>query len=281
MMYKNECAGDLPGVSDEVLQQCKTRVAAYMQSFSDELGQLHSFLQLKADHTARVAAFCRKIAVGLGWDTSASNLAELLGWYHDVGRFPQFAEYGNFSDAVTFNHGERGADELHARSLLVDIDSALHSLVVESVRHHNARMIPDELPCAILPWLRLIRDADKLDIYDVVLAAYRKDGFQDLSEMLPHIDRTSRVCSERVLDFFERRECCSMAAARTIGDFFLLQVSWIYDINYPSTIQHLLDFRILDQVLALVEPPDRVARAKACMQEYLAEREQVCSEQVI
>lgn len=76
---------------------------AYVQTFACNNGALHPLLQLKADHSKRVARDAERLAYDLDWSPAARNAAEALGLLHDVGRFPQFAEYKTFSDSVSGN----------------------------------------------------------------------------------------------------------------------------------------------------------------------------------
>ena len=81
---------------------------AYVQTFTGDNGNLHPLLRLKADHSKGVAEEAESLARDLGWRTAETNAAKALGLLHDVGRFPQFAEYKTFSDAVSVDHGQYG-----------------------------------------------------------------------------------------------------------------------------------------------------------------------------
>lgn len=256
------------GLPRTELERIKTRILAFFDTYRDDQGLLHPFLQLKADHTERVARECRMLAVALEWSEPAQHAAELLGWLHDVGRFPQFSTHRSFSDAATINHGHCGADVIQEQCFLESVPSDLQAVLIESVRHHNAMTIPESASAELRPWLRLIRDADKLDIFHVVLSAYNKDGFKDLLDMMPNIS-ISMECSEMILREFEQQTCCTMRNVRSIGDFFVLQLSWIYIINYRPAFHQMMERNIPRQLLQDLTPPYHALRVQRAFANYI------------
>ena len=65
-------------------------------------------------------------------------------------------------------------------------------------------------------------NADKLDVFRVVLDAVNRDGFRDLPDMLPHIT-LERTCSPEIIEDVRNHRCCSLSDLRSLGDFLLLQ----------------------------------------------------------
>ena len=64
----------------------------YVQTFARNNGGLHPLLQLKADHSKRVAGNAESRAREIEWAPAETRAAQAIGILHDVGRFPQFAE---------------------------------------------------------------------------------------------------------------------------------------------------------------------------------------------
>ncbi|MBN1547615.1 MAG: HD domain-containing protein [Syntrophaceae bacterium] len=95
-----------------------------------------------------------------------------------------------------------------------------------------------DIPCGLSAgqslFLCLIRDADKLDIMELVLRAVVIDGFQDLPEMLPHV-RLSRELSPGALVEAVKTKSVSNGNLSTLADFLVMMATWCYDINYTPT----------------------------------------------
>jgi len=208
----------------------------YANRFCDKDGGLHPLLELKRRHSLRVAENARFIAEALEFSEPEQRLAETAGLLHDVGRFTQFAMYGTFRDADTVDHGAEGRRVLEEqdRSFLPDPED--WELLLCVVEYHNRKQtdIPKGLSPGKTRFLSLIRDADKLDIMELVLRAVVLDGFQDLREMLPHI-RLCRELSPGVLAEATKTGSVSNGNLITLSDFLVMMATWCYDMNYPPT----------------------------------------------
>ena len=95
-------------------------------------------IKLKIDHTYRVADLAETIANEVRVD---ADLAWLCGMLHDIGRFEQVKRYNTFTDALSVDHAEFGADLLFKNGLIDRFDLNLSQqelLILEvSVRYHS------------------------------------------------------------------------------------------------------------------------------------------------
>ena len=229
------------------LQEIRQWFESYAGTFASGSGAFPPPLQLKVDHSQRVANNARQLAEDLGWSPSEANRAEALGWLHDVGRFSQFAEFGTFTDATSVNHGERGEEVVRQSGILSLLEPTEKKVLFNGIRHHNAKTEPDHLDEESLRFLKLIRDADKLDIFRIVLDSVQKDGFQDLPGMLPQVNLAASL-SPKVLCEIQKHRSCSIENIRSLADFLLMQLSWIYDLNYPASLRQITDRNIIDDL---------------------------------
>jgi len=208
----------------------------YTDRFRDQDGVLNPLLELKRCHSLRVAGNARFIADALKFSEPERWLAETAGLLHDVGRFTQFVRYGSYRDSDTVDHGAEGRRVLEEQDRSLLPDSADRELLLCVVEYHNRKRtdIPNGLGPEENRFLSLIRDADKLDIMELVLRAVVIDGFQDLREMLPHI-RLCRELSPGVLAEAAKTGSVSNGNLTTLSDFLVMMATWSYDINYPPT----------------------------------------------
>lgn len=229
------------------LQKIKEWYARYVDQFTDPSGRLHPFLQLKKDHSQRVAENARQLAEMSAWKPESIHRAEALGWLHDIGRFLQFKTYKTFSDPLSVNHGEYGCNVVRDAKILLFLSDDEQHLLLDGIRYHNARTEPDYLNGESLRFLKLIRDADKLDIFHVVIESLKRDGFKDLPQMLPQIKLDGAV-SPQIIDSILTHHSCSVTDVQSLTDYLLLQLSWIYDLNYPSTHRLVVQRDIINQL---------------------------------
>jgi hypothetical protein len=221
----------------------------YTNRFRDQDGVLHPLLELKRCHSLRVAGNARFIADALKFPKSERRLAETAGLVHDAGRFTQFAQHGSFRDADAVDHGAEGRRVLEAQNLSFLPDPGDRERLLCVVEYHNRKQT--DIPPGLSPGqdrlLRLIRDADKLDIMDLVLRAVASGGFQDLPRMLPHI-RLRRKLSPGVLTEAAKTRSVSNGNLSPLADFLVMMATWCYDINYPPTRRLTVQRDILPRI---------------------------------
>ena len=239
------------------LQEITKWFDSYTRTFSAIDGRFHPPLQLKVDHSKRVADNARQLAKDLRWSPPETHLAEALGWLHDAGRFSQFSEFRTFTDATSINHGERGWEVVRESNVLSALPPAEQKILLAGVRYHNAKTEPDHLDKESLRFLKLIRDADKLDIFHFVLASIRQDGFQSLPGMLPQVVLDGPV-NPAIVHEIQTRQSCSITQVRSLVDFLLMQLSWIYDLNYSATFHQIIDRHIMDSIEQLLPKEQQI-----------------------
>ncbi len=210
-------------------------------------GTLDPALRLKLDHSLRVAADAADIARESGWPTGTVRTTGTLGLVHDVGRFSQFAEFGTFNDSRSVDHGERGFQVLEAEGPLAGLDGICRKSVLDGVRHHNKRALPDDLANESLRVAGAVRDADKLDIYRIVLQSLDGGRSETAPALLGRLDARAAPSPE-VLDCVHSGQVVANGTVRNLADLLLLQTSWVYDLNCPAAMRRLRDRRLLESI---------------------------------
>lgn len=238
------------------LNQIKQAFDDYVQDFVHDDPQLHQCYQIKVEHTQRVAREMRDLSMALSWPNKTVHTAEAVGWLHDIGRFSQYQEFGTYNDAHSINHGERGWQVLQSWEGLSSLDEDEREVILTAVRHHNGKVIPDHLDGSPLAMTRLIRDADKLDIYRIVWESIQRDGFQDLPRMLPKVSLDGPFNPE-IIKSIQQDRVCSFVQVQSLGDFLLMQLAWVYNINFRPTFQQILQRCIIENIISCLPTDNR------------------------
>ena len=230
---------------------------SYCRSFRVPDAEVQRNYDLKEVHTRNVCEAARLIAQGGG--ERRLMLAQVTALCHDLGRFPQYQEFRTFLDSQSVNHAHLSATILKRSSLLDFLPKAERDSVYFAVRMHNVYEIPRGLPPDIDDLLRLVRDADKVDIWRVFTeyffapeserASAAGLGFPDLP-----------ACSPEVLTAVEAGQMVRLTMLKSLHDFKLLQLSWVYDINFESTLRLIKERGILERLAATL-PADPAVHA--------------------
>ena len=81
---------------------------AYMRQFSTDDEVVMQGISIKQEHTGYVTAIARELAQHLNLGQHDVQLAEMMGLFHDVGRFRQYSIYKTFNDAQSEDHADLG-----------------------------------------------------------------------------------------------------------------------------------------------------------------------------
>jgi len=201
-------------------------VAGYYGPGGDGPGPIH----LKEDHTERTCRETTLIGGALKLAAADLLLAETIALFHDLGRFPQWRRYGTFIDRDSEDHARLGLAELARLKVLDRVAADEAALVEEAIRHHNAKELPGRLAPRPLFFARLLRDADKLDIWRLVIEERRRRGE----------GRTPGPYSRELLREIHEGRVPDFDLVQAPADMDLLRLAWVYDLNFPATCREVL-----------------------------------------
>jgi hypothetical protein len=238
----------------------------YCSSFySSDAGDQKN-ISLKEEHTFRVCQNMTEITEALTLNDNRKILAETVALFHDIGRFPQYAKYKTFRDSVSVNHGLLGAQTIVEKGVLHNLSADEQEIIVQSVTFHNAFSVPKKEE-EIVFFIQLIRDADKLDIWRVFLEYYEGPAESRASAVglgLPDLPGYS----EDVLSRLYHKEIISLSNIRSLNDFKLLQLSWIFDLNFRPSFALLAQRDYIRRIAGCLPRTEEMNRAAAFLTEY-------------
>jgi HD domain len=253
------------------LQRLKDWFSRYCSSFSTSVEEDQRNIVLKEEHTHKVCANARLIAQDLSLGGRETLLAEIVALLHDVGRFPQYRKYKTFRDSISENHAVLGAKVLLEQGVLRDFPKREQDLIVRAVTLHNVLTVPEGLDDDMLLFVKLIRDADKLDIWRVFQEYYemdeeRRPGAAGLG--LPDAPGYSPEVAACLL----RGEIVQLVLLRTLNDFKLLQLSWIYDLNFTGSFSMVKERRYVDALGSTLPKSEEISKALQALREFVDQR---------
>lgn len=214
-------------------------------------GVLPRMLEMKKEHSVRVCEHCLMLADSMEWD-DAKELwtAYAIGLLHDIGRFPQYAEYGTFLDSQSIDHGDLAEDILKKRLPRGEIPEWEMRCLLAAVKYHNKKDLPTNIPLGIYRWCALVRDADKIDIFHMV--QQRIDN-GTIFDMLPR-HRPAKEISPALVEEISQTGKGSYSNARSLQDYRLIQLTWGCDLNFPASAEILREEGIFDRIAADLRP---------------------------
>lgn len=226
----------------------KSSIDKWFCAFTDSYrknGTLPSMLEIKFGHSRRVAANALAIAESEGLTDGDEILtAYMVGLLHDVGRFEQYIRYETFLDAASIDHGDFGAELLEEKFDWSSVPGKIREAVITGVKYHNKKDVPEALPSYVLPWVKLIRDADKIDIFRTIQQRIDNGTIFDMMPRHEKVTGLNPVLVEEISSTMKG----SWKNARSLQDFRLVQMTWGTDLNFSYSVDLLVREGIFDRI---------------------------------
>lgn len=238
---------------EPLLLEMHNWMTSYMKSFYTDDEDVMKGIRIKEIHTGYVTSNAREIAKHLHLEERDVQLAEIMGLFHDVGRFRQYTLYHTFNDSKSEDHADLGVRVLSELDFMQKLPAEDYALVCFAIKNHNKMYIEPAESKRELLFARLLRDADKLDIYRVLEPYLSKE----------HADEAPRFISPRegdfvspdfVKDFVEGRQV-DFYRMVTFYDRLVTRLMWAYDINFRWTMQKLVERGYLEKIISCL--PDQ------------------------
>ncbi len=251
------------------LKRLKEWFNAYVRGFYTDNEADNRNISLKETHTDHVCANMRELTAGLNLPAGEQLTAQAIALLHDVGRFEQYRRFATFRDDCSVNHAALGVRVLTENRLLAGIAEEERTTILTAVSLHNVFRLPENMDEHDLLFARLIRDADKLDIWRVFVEFYQQAeaerasaaglGFPDLPG-----------CSPEVLACLERKEIVNLTVVKSLNDLKLLQLSWIFDLCFAASCRLVLERGLVEAITATIPKERQVMNAINSVWEYAA-----------
>ena len=159
-------------IAKSTVEKYKIWFDYYINQFLIKYPELSENIQIKADHCKKVSEEIVDIAKNLQLNENEILLAQTIGLFHDLGRFRQYVKYQTFSDSKSQNHAELAIDVLKENRILSDLSIENQEIIYNAIKNHSRAEIMTDKNDQVLFFSKLIRYADKLDIWRLITEYY-------------------------------------------------------------------------------------------------------------
>lgn len=231
------------------LQKASKEFIQYTQKY--DLQNEH--IKGKQKHSLRVMEISRQIAEKLELTQEEVEIATLIGLLHDIARFEQYTQYGLVKDLQSIDHGDLGAEILREDIRKYIETSQYDEIIIKAVKNHNKFKIEEGLTETEELFSRIIRDADKIDIfYQSVVRFWKGKEFKV---------EDSKI-SEDVVQQIKDYSLIKIKAEETVIDNVMTIIAFIFDINFKSSFQILKEEDYINKILNRYNFKDEYTKQK-------------------
>ena len=260
-------------IEPEIIQSLKTWFNEYVAGFVSEEPEIQRNFDLKREHTYRVCDDILDIGRRLRLDDQYLRIAEITALFHDIGRFEQFRDYLTFLDRRSVDHAHLGVRILRRHDVLKRLEPSIREIIYKAIEYHNRAGLPEDESEVCLFFAKLLRDADKLDIWRVVIE-FSISGYQvgrPRPNQVDLIPDTPGYSPEVIADLMNQ-QIVDQRHVVNHNDIKLLRIGWVYDLNFLPTFEIVRERDYLSRLSAMLPPSPMLDTIVARAEEYIAEK---------
>lgn len=253
----------------EDLLHIRQHFHSYFSSFDYRDKKIEENARIKKQHSCRVSAYAKDIAQHSGQSENDILLSETAGLLHDIGRFEQYSRYRTFSDSKSVDHATLGCQIIKKKKILDNLPETEQHVLLYAIEQHNKKAIDTNCHPSLLPLAKLLRDADKVDIYYLISTYYL--GKDDNSSLVLDLPSVPDYNPTMLTDMYEKK-IADKKHLTTVNDFKLMQISWIFDINYPYSLGIILKKQYLQTIFSTLPNTEEIRKMKQFILQQVQEK---------
>lgn len=200
----------------------------------------------KYDHTLRVVDFAKIICQNEKCNEEETSVAIICSLLHDIARFEEWTRYHSWNE---IDHGDLGFEILSNNDYVLKyVSDKYKTTVLSTVKYHNKIDIPDNLDNFTLKILKIVRDADKLDILNT-----QYNPYNDKSLTL-NLDYTKKYnINDSIVENFINEKMLERNKVNNTCEDIVFYLSYLFDINYRTSFKIIYDLNIVNIKLELLK----------------------------
>lgn len=242
-------------ISIDTYNHICNKVLDYMLSFESEDDNIQQNYTLKREHTNRVIGYTEVLTRSLELDMDMVLTAQLAALLHDIGRFEQYKQYQTFNDSESLDHAELGVGLIEVKEWLKNLPEDIQLNIKNAVLFHNKQSIPKTDNEELFLLSKIIRDADKLDIFAFTI----KESLQkNKNHLLTSELENSSAIAFPIIKSILAGKIPDKKEMKTTADFKLILMSYVFDINFKKTYLIINEKKYLKILFDMLPKNDKV-----------------------
>lgn len=237
----------------------------WIQTFTDYVNNFdmnEKAISRKFYHSLRVMDIAEIISTNENFSDRDVKLSILIGLLHDYARFPQWRDYKTYSGKDSIDHGDLAVKLLFENKEIEYYyqNKEDYDEIYDAIKYHNKISIKNDLSIHNNNLCKIIRDADKLDIFYQL--GINKDLFEEDNEQI----------NEKILNDFYKEQQTSYNDVKSKNDKIILDLALIFDINYKTSFKYIKENRLLEKMYENIESKELFKEYFDYILNYINER---------
>ena len=231
-----------------------------------------TLISFKLSHTYRVTSNMEKIAKSCNLNEHDMFIAKVIGMYHDIGRFKQYFVYKTYDDKKSVNHAIYSTEVLKENDILRDFNEEDRNIIYKSIYYHTVykiEAIDEELTKNEVFFLKMIRDADRLDIYDSM--ANRVPNMSKEEQYIWYNERDlDGDVSDNIYNQIKEKVSPSMKECSSVAESIFARFSWVFsDFSFKEAINIIVEGKYFEKVYNYMKKSNKINELYLFIMDYI------------
>lgn len=246
-------------INVELLKECRLEFEEYFQSLITDSPENQLKVEDIRIHSIRVVTNSHLLAQVLLQTEEERYVAEVIALFHDYGKAVMIVQGTESPINIQHNHASLSAKLVQQMEFFSKLSAEVQLIVLKAIENHNKIKLPKLDNEQQTLFARLLRDADKLDIFE---ASYRffkeKNGLQPLMT-LDLINRAE--VSEKIFKNVLAGKTAAVEDMKTMNDYRLMLLSMAFDLNFKYTFRILSEKQYIQKIYETLPKRDQIIDA--------------------
>jgi len=245
-------------ITEDLLKECHLEFEEFFQSLIiDSPENKRKFEDIRA-HSLQVVNNSLLLAKFVLPTDEDKRIAELTALFHDAGRASMISKNIEAS-VIQRDHAVVSGEIIQQMGFFQAIPADIQLVIIKSVLNHNKPKLPKLDNEQQSLYARLLRDADKLDIFDSSYRFFKeKSGIQPA--MTIDLLNNSEV-SDKMIKSILAGKTCAIEDMKSINDYKLLLISMAFDLNFKYTFRIMSEKQYIQKIYETLPKRDQIIDA--------------------
>ena len=221
-------------VPRELIAELRLEFKEFIKTFKSEPYSADPTIDTTIEHISRVVENSLILADSLGLNENEKAIAEIAALFHDIGRL--YILLPESTEINATEHPDASIVCLKSIGSFNQLDSTTQNIIIQVIKNHNKPELPQKEGETILFYIKLLRDADKLDVWrgtsDYLM---RKAAKPNMARDLALSEKA--IVTPSFCKIIIEGGIPNKSDLITFNDFIIFQMSWVFDLNYKKSFQ--------------------------------------------
>ena len=245
-------------ISTELLKKCQIAFEDYFKTLSAESPENKNKFQEIRNHSLQVANNSLLLAGAISMSEEDKRIAVVNALFHDIGKVLLLTK-NQETMVILRDHATSSAKIIQQLDFFQDLTPDIQSIVIKSVEGHSKLKIPKMDTEQQYLFVRLLRDADKLDIYDLAWRFFKeRTGLPPL--MAVDLNQSTEI-SEKIIKSILAGKTANSEDLKSMNDYKLLLISMAFDLNFKYSFRIMSERQYIQKIYETLPKRDQIIDA--------------------